>query len=89
MPSGGAKVTSYVQDGIAFVQSTKERYDLVMSDGFVLSSEISTKLYTRDHFRNVRRILAPGGLLVTWIPTNVGAETCVEPLPSSRNLSQR
>lgn len=63
---------TFIQDGVAFVQTCRESYDLVLSDSFIISSELSTKLYTREHFRNVKRILSRDGVLLTWLPTNIG-----------------
>ncbi len=64
----------YHQDGIAFVQKPDVQYDLVLSDSFIISSEMSTKLYTVEHFHNVQRLLSPNGILLTWLPTNIGNE---------------
>ena len=61
------------------VQRKHQKYDLVVSDSFIINSETSTKLYTADHFHNCRQALKRDGLLITWIPTDIGtrATMCI------------
>lgn len=65
------------QDGVAYVRATNETYDLVLSDSFILHSEMSARLYTRDHFEAVKARLRPGGLALVWIPTEAGHSSTV------------
>jgi len=55
-------------DARRFVRSTRERYDLIVSDNFHPARSGSGSLYTVEHFRAVRDRLAAGGLFCQWLP---------------------
>ncbi|HEX4404583.1 MAG TPA: hypothetical protein VH560_07135 [Polyangia bacterium] len=44
------------------------RYDVVIADLFHPQRAGAGTLYTREHFANIRRALAPGGRFVQWLP---------------------
>lgn len=75
----GGRLPSRVirQDGVAFVRATEEKFDLILSNGFIVHSEMSARLYTRDHFEAVRRALRSGGLALVWVPTEAGHSATV------------
>ena len=50
-------------DGRLFVRQTHERYDVVIVDVPDPSTSQLNRFYTREFFAEVRRILAPGGVL--------------------------
>jgi spermidine synthase len=61
-----------VMDGRHFLKMSEEQFDVIMSDSMILASEGSLRLYTEEHFREVRRHLRPGGVALAWLPLNAG-----------------
>jgi spermidine synthase len=57
-----------VDDARRFTARTPERFDVVIGDLLVPWRPGEAALYTRDHFVQVRRALAPGGLFCQWLP---------------------
>jgi spermidine synthase len=58
-------------DARAFVSAAAAsgiRYDVVIADLFHPQRVGAGTLYTREHFANIRRALAPGGRFVQWVP---------------------
>ncbi len=56
-------------DGINFLARAPGRYDAIISDGKSrLGQAGNTLFYAQDYYRNARRHLAPGGLMVQWMP---------------------
>jgi spermidine synthase len=58
-------------DARAFVSAAAAsgvRYDVVIADLFHPQRAGAGTLYTREHFANIRRALAPGGRFVQWLP---------------------
>jgi spermidine synthase len=59
------RVELRIADAIDFIESTEESWDVVISDlTDPLESGPSFQLFTKEHFEKIRRILAPGGVLV-------------------------
>lgn len=61
-----------VLDGRHFLKMSGEQYDVIMSDSMILASEGSLRLYTEEHFREARKHLRPGGVVLAWVPLNAG-----------------
>ncbi|WP_375772192.1 methyltransferase domain-containing protein [Archangium gephyra] len=61
-----------VMDGRHFLKMSPDTYDVIMSDSMILASEGSLRLYTQEHFREARRHLRPGGVVLAWLPLNAG-----------------
>jgi spermidine synthase len=55
-------------DGRHELARSGRTWDLIVSDLFTPWHEGTGNLYTREHFRQVRRSLAPGGVFVQWLP---------------------
>jgi spermidine synthase len=55
-------------DARRFVRTSRERYDLIVSDNFHPARSGSGSLYTVEHFRAVQDRLATGGLFCQWLP---------------------
>lgn len=55
-------------DARRFVRTTREHYDLIVSDNFHPARSGSGSLYTVEHFQAVRDRLAAGGLFCQWLP---------------------
>lgn len=64
-------VTVYHGDGRRFVKETKRRYDLVIINVPDPSTAMLNRFYTLEFFREVRKILAPGGAMTTSISAPV------------------
>lgn len=58
-----ALMKAYVGDGRAYVERTATRYDVVLLDAFGTDS-VPYALATQEFLRAVRRIVAPGGVVV-------------------------
>lgn len=77
--SGGAfddaRVHLHLADAFPFVKQATERYDLIVVDSTDTyedeEGEISEMLFTDEFYGDLRRILAPGGLVVTQADNNV------------------
>jgi spermidine synthase len=71
--SGGAfddpRVHVYIEDAFAFVKNSSARYDLVVVDCTDTyeeeEGELSESLFTREFYEDLRRLLAPGGFVVS------------------------
>jgi len=61
-----------VMDGRHFLKMSQEQFDVIMSDSMILASEGSLRLYTEEHFREARKHLRPGGVVLAWLPLNAG-----------------
>jgi spermidine synthase len=57
-----------VQDGRVQLRNSPRRYDVVVGDLFTPWHAGTGALYSREHFRNVRAHLRPGGLFAQWLP---------------------
>src|SRR6266851_3570141 len=56
-------------DGINFLARAPGRYDAIISDGKSRLGQAGNALfYAQEYYRNARRHLAPGGLMVQWMP---------------------
>jgi len=56
-------------DGRGFLMRATRRYDVIEADALRPGSAYAGNLYSREYFELVRSRLAPGGLAVTWAPT--------------------
>ncbi|HEX4620998.1 MAG TPA: hypothetical protein VH208_05455, partial [Myxococcaceae bacterium] len=79
-----------LMDGRHFLRMTPQTFDVIMSDSMILASEGSLRLYSLEHFHEGRRHLNPGGLMLVWLPMNVGVakslviiRTFIEAFPES------
>lgn len=57
-----------IEDGRHFLMAAKEQFDMINADLFVPFRSGAGNLYTREHFRSVRKRLKPGGIFVQWVP---------------------
>ncbi len=55
-------------DGRNFVQTTKNRYDVIISDLFQPDSSGVGNLYTQEHYAHCLEKLKAGGLMAQWLP---------------------
>jgi len=68
--SAGAAPTApiAVADARRYVAADARQYDVIVADLFHPALDGSGALYTVEHFRAVRKRLAPGGLFCQWLP---------------------
>jgi spermidine synthase len=65
----GGNVRVHTADGVAFVESTKDRYDLILMDAFLRPSSdtdstgVPTRLKTLAFLGRLKQALAPGGIV--------------------------
>ena len=56
-----------IDDGRTLIASAPGRFDLVVGDLFLPWSPGEGRLYSVEHFRDVRRSLRPGGVFCQWL----------------------
>ena len=66
-PRADARVRVIVDDGRSFLASTREKYDIIISEPSNPWISGVSNLFTREYFRAAREALAPGGRLAQWI----------------------
>jgi spermidine synthase len=59
---------THAADARRFVQSTTNRYDVIIADLFHPAQDGAGLLYTEEHFRAIQRCLEPSGLFCQWLP---------------------
>lgn len=62
------RVTVLEEDARWVVAQKSAAYDVVIGDLFMPWETGAGRLFTREHFENVRRSLKPGGLYCQWLP---------------------
>ena len=62
------RVTVLAADGRHHLAGTDARYDVIIGDLFIPWRAGAGGLYALEHFRNVRKRLADGGLFAQWLP---------------------
>jgi spermidine synthase len=69
-PLADPRVRAHVEDGRHFLQTTRERFDLITGEPPPPKLAGVVGLYTQEHFELVRERLAPGGVATWWLPVN-------------------
>lgn len=67
----GERLRVHVEDGRGFVRRAKIKYDLVVLDAFTIGGQIPFHLTTREFMREVKNVLAPGGVYLMNINGSV------------------
>jgi len=62
------RATVVTDDGRHYLAATKEQFDIIDADLFVIYNKGAGDLYTLEHFQSAARRLKPGGIFVQWIP---------------------
>ena len=75
------RIDHRVGDGRAFILQGGERFDIIEADALRPGSAYSGNLYSREYFELLARHLTPGGLAVTWAPTERIQRTFVSVFP--------
>jgi hypothetical protein len=68
-------------DGRQYIRQSKRTYDLIEADALEPTSAYSGNLYSEAYFRLLLEHLRPGGLAVTWAPTERVARTFLRVFP--------
>lgn len=66
-PASASPVATVAADARRYVQSTSDRYDVIVADLFHPARNGAGSLYTLEHFSAVRSRLEPGGLFCQWL----------------------
>jgi predicted membrane-bound spermidine synthase len=69
-PLSDPRVHVYVEDGRYFLETTRERYDLITGEPPPPKNAGTVNLYTREFFQLVYDRLAPGGVHTYWLPVH-------------------
>lgn len=83
------RATVVTDDGRHYLSATREKFDVIDSDLFVVYNKGAGDLYTLEHFRAAGKRLKPGGIFVQWLPLyqltqpefHIIAKTMVEAFP--------
>jgi spermidine synthase len=62
------RVHLHAADARRFVAASHAQYDVIVADLFHPGQDGAGNLYALEHFQNVRRRLAPGGVFGQWLP---------------------
>ncbi|HVU37183.1 MAG TPA: hypothetical protein VHC95_02515, partial [Opitutales bacterium] len=64
----GKQVEVIFDDGRHFMQTTKEKFDIITSDPIHPWVKGSAVLYTQEYFELCKEHLNPGGMVTQWVP---------------------
>ncbi len=64
----GKQVEVIYDDGRHFMQTTKEKFDIITSDPIHPWVKGSAVLYTQEYFELCKEHLNPGGMVTQWVP---------------------
>jgi predicted membrane-bound spermidine synthase len=67
-PLRDPRVRAHVEDGRYFLETTRQRYDLITGEPPPPMVAGVVDLYTREYFQLVHERLAEGGMFTTWLP---------------------
>lgn len=59
-----------VEDGRTFIASAENEFDLIVADLFRPHGSGEGRLFSFEHYQNVKRALRPGGLFCQWLPAH-------------------
>ncbi|MEO7095343.1 MAG: fused MFS/spermidine synthase, partial [Polyangiales bacterium] len=84
-------MTVHLEDGRAFLRTTRDHYDLIVLEPLQAWSAGTTALYTREFYEDAKRVLTDGGVLAQWIPfygqdtdaTRAMVKTAIEVFPQA------
>ncbi len=62
------RVKIVIDDGRTWIAANQDRFDVIISDLFLPWGQGDGRLYSREHFRAVRRALRTDGVFCQWLP---------------------
>ncbi len=75
------RITYEITDGRSHIMQRGRTYDVIEADALRPTSAYAGNLYSEEYFRLVLNHLNPGGLAVTWVPTERVRTTFVQVFP--------
>jgi predicted membrane-bound spermidine synthase len=82
------RIDHVVGDGRAYLARSARLFDVIEADALRPTSAYAGNLYSREYFALLRRRLKPGGLAVTWAPTERIRRTFVNVFPYVLGLDE-
>jgi predicted membrane-bound spermidine synthase len=74
-PLRDPRVSVHIEDGRYFLQTTRDRYDLITGEPPPPKVAGVVSLYTREYFQLIRDRLAEGGVNTYWVPAHTLTES--------------
>ena len=71
-------VSLVIDDARNYLLTSREAYDVIVADIFFPMSSGSGNMFSREYYEACRRALAPGGIMVQWIPVHQFSRTELE-----------
>ena len=78
---GDLRLQHWFTDGRMLIRKGSRRYDVIEADALRPTSAYAGNLYSVEYFELLRDRLNPGGLAVTWTPTQRVVDTFVKVFP--------
>jgi predicted membrane-bound spermidine synthase len=75
------RITYEITDGRSYIMQRERTYDVIEADALRPNSAYAGNLYSEEYFRLVLDHLNPGGLAVTWAPTERVRTTFTQVFP--------
>ncbi|MDW8212865.1 MAG: spermidine synthase, partial [Roseiflexaceae bacterium] len=75
------RITYEITDGRSYIMQRGRTYDVIEADALRPTSAYAGNLYSEEYFRLVLNHLNPGGLAVTWVPTERVRTTFIQVFP--------
>lgn len=75
------RITYEIADGRSYIMQHGRLYDVIEADALRPTSAYAGNLYSEEYFRLVLDHLNPGGLAVTWVPTERVRTTFTQVFP--------
>ena len=72
-----------IEDGRTYVASVRDEFDLIVGDLFRPHGVGEGRLYSVEHFRNVKQALKPGGVFCQWLPAHQLSQRHFESIAST------
>lgn len=80
------RIKYVVTDGRSYIMQSGKKFDIIEADALRPSSAYSGNLYSEEYFTLLLRHLKPGGLAVTWVPTQRVHATFTKVFPYYANF---
>ncbi len=75
------RITYEITDGRSYIMQRGRTYDVIEADALRPNSAYAGNLYSEEYFRLALNHLRPGGLVVTWVPTERVRTTFTQVFP--------
>jgi spermidine synthase len=75
------RITYVITDGRSYIMQRGLKYDIIEADALRPNGAYSGNLYSEEYFRLLLDHLNPGGLAVTWVPTERVRTTFIQVFP--------